>query len=250
MGLLRIVLVKISIFMVIKKALDLKQYLNDCVAAGSVATLYVNPNITTLFYTSLTNAATAIQTAINVWTLAPTKANRTAIKDAMDAGKVLLKSYASQVQVIANLPINATTREQVVTNIGQSHLSAQKIGKTAKIKPLQPIISAKNIGTGTVEARIVNPNPYPAPSITFFFAISRPPVTTPPTPAAVVTVVEGQLKIVAGYNYEFMMLSIDSKGRIVTFKNLTPAGDYDIYCFSKNGDKFISDLSVSFDVKG
>lgn len=236
--------------MVINRALTLKQYVLDSVAAGSAATLFANPAILTAFYTTMTSAATAIQTAINVWTLAPTKGNKKAIKDAMDAAKVIMKSYALQVQVIANLPINAATREQAATNIEQSHLTPQKLGTTKKGKPVQPVITAKNIGTGTVEAKIINPNPFESPKITFFVAISKAPITLPVTPEAVVTVVDGQLKIIAAYAYQFFLLSIDAKGRVVTFKTLTPAMDYTIYSYSKNGDTYISALSVPFDVKG
>jgi hypothetical protein len=250
MGLLKMVLVKITVFMLIKRASVLKQYIVDCVSAGTGTTLYANPAILTAFYTTMTNAATAIQEAIDVWTASPTKGNKSAIKDAMDAGKVILKSYASQVQVIANLPINAVTRDQAYTNILQSHLTPQKVGITKKIKPVTPQISAKNTGTGTVDAKIINTHPYATPNITFFFAISKAPVTSPVTPEAVVSITEGQLKITAAYAYQFLMLTIDNKGKVVTFKTLTPAQDYSIYSISKNGDKFISDLSDPYDVKG
>lgn len=53
---LKLVLVKISIFMLIFMALTMKQYLNDCVSAGTAYAMFQNPHILTAFYTSMTDA--------------------------------------------------------------------------------------------------------------------------------------------------------------------------------------------------
>ena len=68
MAALRFVFVKITIFTLITDPAKMKQYLLNCVTYGSGSVLFPDPKITAAFYLLMTNAAGAIQTAINTWT--------------------------------------------------------------------------------------------------------------------------------------------------------------------------------------
>ncbi len=248
MSLLKLVLVKISIFMIITKASIMRQYLLDCVSAGSASTLYANPAITTAFYTSMTNAAAAIQTAVTVCAANNTKANRDAIKDAIAAGKVVAASYASQVQVIANLPINAATREAAKTNIEQSHLTAQKLNQTTIGIPETPVLTGENNGIGKIKVKVTNPGVSYDPKTIIFVAVSLPivPVTVPPTPPPadpVVTLIAGQVMVKTSVACEVITITQDGKGREVDLVGLTAGTRFSISAYTKNGNKLVSVLS-------
>ncbi|MEI6816459.1 MAG: hypothetical protein WCL14_07590 [Bacteroidota bacterium] len=249
MGLLKNVLVKIGIFIIMRRASVLKQYVEDCVSTGSAATLFKDPHITTVFYTSLTNAAIAIQTAIDICTLAPTKGNKKAIKDAMAAAKLLLVSYANQVVVIANLPINAPTREVAATNIAQSHLTPQKLSSSKKGNPAKPKFTAKNIGTGTVEVEITNGSDYQPTSITIV-AVEQAKVAEPIVQDPIVSLIRGQLVVQSAVAAQVVTLSFDGKGRFGNFDCLKSGVTYKIYAYAKNGKKQISLLSDGVLVNG
>ena len=94
---LKDVKVLLSAFTEIEAAKDMRQYVIDCVATGSVATLYANPNILTAFYDEGTQKAVDIQTAIDTHALIPTKSNEKAIKDKMALAVLWLKKYAGKV---------------------------------------------------------------------------------------------------------------------------------------------------------
>ncbi len=249
MGLLKNVLVKISIFMLMRRATVLKQYVEDCVSTGSAATLFKDPHITTVFYASLTNAAIAIQSAIDICTLAPTKGNKKAIKDAMAAAKLLLVSYANQVVVIANLPINAPTREVAATNIAQSHLTSQKLASSKKGNPAKPKFTAINEGTGTVEVEITNGSDYQPSSITIV-AVEQASLVAPIVPDPIVSLVGGELVVQSFMAAHVVTLSFDGKGSFGTFNSLKSGVRYKIYAYAKNGKKQISPLSDGVLVNG
>jgi len=241
--------VKTTKFTEINNHHELSRYIGKCIEKGSVADIFKNPHILTAFYDEGTIAKEALDAAITIYEDAPINSNLLIIEDKMALVVLWLMSYAAKVTVISNLDINRTTRDEAATNVTLSWLTPHKIGRTAKLKPDTPVLVSENVGTGKAMVKIINSNPF-NPKSSFFIAVSKPQVTVPPTPDAEVSIVEGQFLIHANYPCQVFMITVDGKGRVANFKNLTPAGSYNGYCFSKNGNKLISYLSEPVLIKG
>ena len=224
-------------------------YLGNCIAAGSVAPLFLDPHILAAFYASGTTAKTAISTAITNHEAAPTVANANIVKDKVALAKIWLDSYADQVEVIANLPINCTTRAEAATNISISFLTPQKIVFSAKGAPDKPELVAKNIGTSTVEVEVTNGIEF-VPTSMVFIAVEQPPTVVPAIAEPLVSLTRGQLVATCDVAIHTVMISVEGKGRIVTFDVLKPGSKYKIYAYAMNGKKQISLLSVGVLVQG
>jgi hypothetical protein len=228
---------------------ELADYLWGCLTDGMASVLYENPHILTAFYTAGNSAYDALALAITNHQEVPTEDNELIVKAKMALAIIWLRSYANQVYLIANDSTNCTTREEAVININASGLVAQKLTQTKKVKPAKLILLGKNLGTGIGELKIANDNPFVVRS-SVFILVSKPPVTSPPTPDAVVSIVDGQFSVAATYAYQLSLLVLDGKGRVAVFNNLIPAQGYSGYGFSKNGNKLIGDLSDPVLVKG
>ena len=227
----------------------LRDNLWNCLELGMAAPMYENPHILTAFYTAGNFAYDALALAISNHEEVPTDDNELIVKAKMALAVIWLRSYANQVFLIANDSTNCTTRDEAVININASGLTAQKLTQTKKVKPEKLVLLGKNLGTGIGQIKIVNDNPFVVRS-SVFILVSKPPVTSPPTPDAVVSIVNGQFNVAATYAYQLSLLVLDGKGRIATFNNLIPAQGYNGYGFSKNGNKLIGDLSDPVLVKG
>jgi len=226
----------------------LKEYIYACNAMGSVAALFENPAIPTLFYTSMKDAADAIGTAQNVYNLAPTKGNLGLIKLRMDDGVIVLDSYADQVEVIANASDNRSTREGASVNIKLSYLTPYKLDATPKGKPDQPVMVGSHVTLGEVAFEVTNHGDT-APTQTTFILVQLPPVTDPVTPDPVVSIVNGMPKVVFSGPGEMFTQTLVGWGKHTSFKNLIFGGKYKGYAVSQNGKKQVSDLSLGVPVQ-
>lgn len=254
MASLKLVAVLITAFTKIKEPAKMAAYIWGCMTDGMASTLYASPAIIAAFYTAGNNAWAALDLAISNHNSTPTPNNLKIVKAKMALVVIWLKSYASQVQVIANLPINATTREEVVINIGNSYLTAQKLTRTTKGDPQVPALIGKNIGTSTIEVEVTNSIEFNPTSIVFI-AVEVPvtPVTDPPSPVAPpaeVDLTNGQLTVTSTVAVQTATISLTGKGRIVTFTALKPGVQYAIYAYTMNGKKLRSVLSVPIYVFG
>jgi len=247
MGKLKIVLVKITEYTLIKDALELIQYTIDCVNTGSAATLYKDPNITTAFYTSLTEAADGIQIALKMYTRFPTKGNKKAIGVAMDAAVEVLNSYSAKVVPIANLPANAATLEAAYANILLSHLTPQKLGRNKKGDPQIPELKITDLGGGKARVEIINGGDF-HPSSLIIMAVSLPGITVPPAnpPLAppIVILNKGIVSIFAVGAFQMLSTTIEGKGRDIIFPGFIKGVIYVFYAYAQNGKKQISQMCV------
>src|ERR1035441_3366968 len=234
----------------IKNGKVMRDLINETIRIASIAPLYIDPNITTVFYDEGTADAGAINTAILVWQGNRTTANNNVIKDKVALGVIWMDSFADKVEVIANADVNRTTEEEASTNIQLANLTPEKLTQTKKDTPVTPVISAKNVGTGQVEAKNITPHGEEVPDETFFVAIEMPAVTVPVTPDPVPSITLNQFKVALAAAAEINTINGTGKGGIVTFKNLKPGIGYMIVAYTKNGNKFISELSNLVFVKG
>jgi hypothetical protein len=254
MATLKLVAVKITVFTRQRDAGKLLAYIWACLSDGLNATLYENPNILSAFYTLGNDAWEALDLAISDYSKNTTPDNLKIVKAKMALVVIWLRAYASKVQVIANLPANATTREEVVINIGQSYLTAQKLVQSKKGDPQIPEMTGKNVGIGTIDIEVVNIDNF-NPTGIVFIAVEVPvtPITVPPsaaTPPAVVELKDGQLLITSTVAVQTASISIEGKGRTVTFIGLKPGKLYAIYAYTRNGKKQVSKLSAPIYVYG
>ncbi len=239
---------KLTVFTVIEKPLTVKQYITDSVATGSAAVLFKNPFIATAFYTLGTAAAADIQTAVDDYTLAPTTGNEGTILDAIVAGKSWLKLYAGKVETISNTDANRSTREEAATNITNSFLTPQKLANASKGTPETPVLTGSNVGAGKMKVKIINGETF-LPNRTNFLAVQLPESTTRDTPDPVVTLVNGQLKVVSVGACECITLCASGKGRVATLTASNTGSRYAVYAYAQNSKKFLSDLSEVIIVK-
>src|ERR1700722_15891194 len=173
----------------------LKEYIYSCKGMGSVAALYKNTAIPTLFYTSMQEAGDAIGAAVSVWELAPTKGNLGLVHLSMEDGVVVMDSYADQVEVIANNPSNRSSREGASVNIDLSFLTPYKLDASPKGKPDQPVLVGTHFTLGEVAFEVTNHGDT-VPTQTTVILVQLAPVTDPITPDPVVSIVNGMPKVV------------------------------------------------------
>ncbi len=240
--------VKETVFSDIKVPADLKQYMVNSVEKGSNAVLYADPAITASFYAKGTDLGDDIQTAIDAEKLNASDDNKLAVSNAMSAGVMWLKSYGAQVQLIANLSVNRSTREQAAENILRSYLSYKQLTVGKKGIPSPLVFTVEVIGTGKIRVTIVN-GTINFPSRTNLIAIQLPPATTPPTANPVVTLADGQISVQLSGAAEVVSKSLSGKGTS-TIINVSNTGcSYIIHGFAQNGNKQVSVLSAGLIVK-
>jgi hypothetical protein len=199
MATLKLVLVLITKFTSERDQDKLKDYIWNCLLLGMAAPLYESPAILAAFYASGNDAYDALALANSNYDANVTPENLKIVKAKMALVVLWLRSYASQVQVIANLPANCTTREEAAINIGLSYLTAQKLTASKKGTPQIPSLTGKNIGIGTIEVAVTNTVDFNPSSINFIAVeVPETPVTIPPSPfipPAVVVLTAGQLTV-------------------------------------------------------
>jgi hypothetical protein len=247
---LKLVAVLITAFTKIKDPAKMLEYIFGCLTDGMAAALYESPAISAVFYTAGNEAWAALDTAITIYNGNVTPNNLKIVKAKMALCVVWMRSYAVQVQAIANLPINAATREEIVINIEQSYLTAQKLTSSEKGAPEQPSLTGKNLGIGEIGVQVINTGVTFDPQSIIILAVSVPvaPVTTPPSPTpppADVTLSEsGVVRVTSTVGIDLITLTLNGKAREVTFTGLITGTWYYIYAYSKNNNKKLSDLTV------
>jgi hypothetical protein len=228
----------------------MRDLINETISICIVAELYINPNIPTAYYTEGTAVAAAINTAILVHNGAPTPGNNEIIQNKVALGVIWMDGLADQVEVIANADANRTTAEEASTNIKLANMVPQKLTQTIKGTPVTPVITAENVGTGKVAAKNVTPHGDDVPDETFFMAIEMPAVTEPVTPDPIASITLGQFKVILAAAAEINTINATGKGKTLTFIDLKPGVGYMIIAYTKNGNKFISELSNIVYVQG
>ncbi len=231
-----------SIFSVEINAALVKEYIDNCVHTGSAATLFKDPHITNAFYSEGIDASNGIENAIKVCALAPTTGNKNTIIVKMEIGKLWLNNYSDRVEVISNDDANRTTREEAATNIMQSYLTPQKLRRAKKGKPEAPIIAVENVGTGKVDARILNGVDY-KPTQTTYIAVEA-------AAGASVSLSGNQLNVEMTSAGHVVVKSAAQKGKLIHFTGLKPGIEYLIYAYAQNGKNQVSPLSRVMKVRG
>ena len=242
MATLKLVMVLITVFTEETDAKTLRDYIKNCYDKGTVATLFKDPNITAAFYALGLIAYEALRDAITAHDLNQSEDNENIMKDKMALAVLWLRSYASQVQVISNLPANCTTREEAATNIGLSYLTAQKLSSSTKGQPETAVITAKYLGDGIIEVIIVNGISFNPSSINII-AVGVPPVTDPATPNPVITLNDGQVIVTCKVAVPMISKSLSGKGKTQTLSGMNTCPSYLVALYSQNGAKLISFLS-------
>ncbi len=240
---IKYILILRTTYSIITNGKVMRDLINETIAIASIAELYINPNIPTAYYTEGTAVAGAINTAILVHNGAPSPANNDVIQDKVALGVIWMDGLADLVEVIANADANRSTAEEASTNIKLANMVPQKLTQTAKGTPVTPVIEAENVGTGKVAVKNVTPHGDDVPDETFFMAIEMPAVTVPVTPDPIPSITLGQFKVILAAAAEINTINCTGKGRTITFNNLKPGVGYMIIAYTKNGNKFISELS-------
>ena len=244
MATLKLVTVLIGVFTKEKHGPTLRDYIQECIAIGSVSTLFLNPAITTAFYAAGTVAYGALALAITNYSNNITTENLKIVKAKMALVVVWLRSYAAQVQVIANLPINCTTRLEASNNILASYLTPAKLISTRKGNPDAPLFNAKFVD-GIIVVNITNGKTYHPASITII-AVAVPPVTVPATPNPTVTLVQSTatVSIVSKVGVHTISKSFSGKGTSGKIAGATLSASYNLVAYAQNGNKQCSLLSA------
>jgi hypothetical protein len=236
------VLAKRGVFTKLKKAVDVRKYVNDCVNTGSDDTLYAPPAISTVFYGLGTTAGVDLKTAEDALEAAPTDANKTNVKNKIVLVKNWLEDYSDKVEVIANDPANRTTREEAKANIQYSFLTSQKLASESKGTPKTPLVSAGTVGKGKIDAEIINGADY-IPNQTTFIAIEKSALES-------IQLINGDLKIVLRGAGDVVIKSALLKGKFAHFTDMKSGVEYAIYAYAQNGKKNVSDLSEAVYANG
>jgi len=245
---IRKVAVKRTIYTRIKRASVLKKYIIDCMANGMSWALFMDPHILAAFYASGLIAQTALNDAINAYTLSPTKGKMEIVKAKMALVVIWLNGYADQVEVISNADANRTTREEAGANISNSFLTHQVIVAEKKGNPDMPVITAMNTGDGNVEVEITNGKEYQPNSIVII-AVEIPAIADPYVAPAMVELVKDQLSINCKAGVHTVMMSISGKGRLIGFSKLKTGVSYNFYAYAQNGKLQLSALTPPVVVK-
>ena len=250
MATLKLVAVLISIFTKETDGAKLRDYISQCLTKGMASILFASPAILAAFYTAGNDAWEALATAVSNWEDNKSPENLKIVKDKMALVVIWLRSYAIQVQNIANLPANCTTREEAATNIIASYLTPQKLTKAAKGDPEVPIVTGKR-GTdvGAIDIEVMNHGVgfKPTSIIVFVVLLAETPVTvpvTPPIPDPTVSLTAGQVLVTSTVATQIATISLDGKGKFISFAGLMSGRRYAIYAYTKNGKKQISTLSA------
>jgi hypothetical protein len=230
-------------YSLIKEGSVMKQYVNNRVAAGRASVIYAVPHILDAYYTDGTDAARAIQDAIDAWVLAPTHGNLNTIHDKVALACKWLDGLVELVIPIANAEANATTREEASTNIDIIGLTPEKLTQSSKGTPETTTFTADYVGGGIIELDITNGPTYD-PTVKIVIAVAMPPVTVPPTPDPVVALVNGQVGISSTVPVQSFTKTITGKGKSAKLYTMGGSPKWKLYIYTMNGNKLISLLSA------
>lgn len=244
MAVLKLVAVLISIFTKQTDGPKLRDYLSNCLTDGMASILFANPAILAAFYTAGNTAYDALALAISNYETNDSTGNGRIMRAKMALAVIWLRSYAAQVQVIANLPANCTTRQDAADNITTSFLTPQKLTSTEKGNPATPLFNAKFVD-GVLVINITNGEAYKPTSINFI-AIAVPPVTDPATPNPVVSLVQATatISVVSSVAVHMVSRSFSGKAKSAKIAGATLAPSYLLVGYAQNGNKQCSLLSA------
>jgi hypothetical protein len=241
--------VKTTDYSTITDPITFMDFMNDCIRIGKLAALYKDPAIPIAFYDSGTLLSSLIQSTVNTYNDAPIEANEEQVEIAVANGLVWMNSYASKVEVIANLPVNRTTQGQAAANILFSNLNYQALTQVKKGTPLPLDLAGKiGVGLGAVDLSIINDEPF-NPSRSLLVSVQQVLVTDPVTAPSVVTVVGDQMNIQTFGPTTISIKFIPGKGRLAKFKALVTGVYHDFYGFCSNGKNKNSAISPKISVK-
>lgn len=226
---------------------DKKQYVLDRIAQGTGSTIYVAPNIPAAVYTAGNGVATAIGTAVTNHGLVNTPANARIIKDKVALADEWLDSLVALVIPIANAPANASTREEAATNIVIIGFTPEKLTQASKGAPEKAVFTATYEGGGTIALDITNGVDFDPATMTVV-AIGVPPVTTPPTPAPVITLTGAQLLVTSKVSVPVLTKTFSGRGKGAKLEGMDFYPNWIIVIFSQNGNKQISLISAAVPV--
>ncbi len=217
--------------------------ISKCLAAGRGAVLYKDPNISALFYSDGDDAKEALEKAMSDYKNRTNGGSILNIENKMALVVIWVDSYADQVEVIANDPANRTTQQEAVANIGLAGLPAQKMGKNTKGKPAKPVLTGEYFSGGILKIKLTNGRAYQFTSITYV-AVSIPPASDPAVAPAVVTITGDQVSVKCAAAVQVMSKTIKGKSRTAKFVGADPLLSYNIYAFTQNGKKLVSEISA------
>ena len=241
-NILKTMLVKRMVYTRIYVASVIMQYIMNCANTGADSDLYGSPNISMAFFNQGIAAGNAIQTAMTLYTLKPTKGNRKNVKNKIVKGKIWVNSYADKVEIIANDDANRNTISEAATNIAFSFLTSRKLVKNKKSKAPTPKIVGKRNGSGSFDVEIINGKSY-NPMNTHFILLES-------SMNATIKIENGEVIIEQEKKGQIRFKSANAKGRYAKFRKLKPGVDYDIYAYSQNGNDNFSELSEKLILKG
>ncbi len=239
--------VKRTEYSLITDALEMKQYISNRISNGEASVLYNIPNIPSTVYIDGTAKATAIQAAINAYGLTPSKANTDNIKVKVAEGVIWLDGLVVLVEAIANNPANAATREAAAVNIEIIGFIAEKLIANSKGTPDKALFTATYVGGGIIEIAITNGVSY-APANVMIIAVGNPPATDPVSPLPVVSFVGGQVLVTSKVSVPMVTKTYTGKGTSAKLIKMDSCASWNIYIYSMNGNKLISELSVPVSV--
>jgi hypothetical protein len=245
-----LVRVLISIFTQETNAGKLRDYLWNCLTDGMASVLFASPAVLAAFYTAGNDAYDALALAITNYELNDSNRNLRIVKAKMALAVLWLRDYANQVQVIANLPVNVVVRQDAADNISTSFLTPQKLAQSSKGAPEVPVLSGKRGAIeGGIDIEVMNHGVGFNPTSINFIAVllTDTPVTEPPTPTIpdpVVTLTAGQVLVSSAVATQVASISLDGKGKFISFVGLMSGRRYAIYAYTKNGKKLVSVLSA------
>src|SRR5665213_462921 len=171
---------------------ELKQYILDRVSQGSGSIMFGGINIPPAEYLAGTSAAGAIGTAITNRSGNPSIPNKRAVIDKMALGVEYLDGLAALTIPIANLPANATSREEAATNITVIGFTPEKLTSSSHGIPPTATFTATYVGNGIIDIEITNGVDF-EPVAVNIVAVALPPITNPVTPPPVITLINGQI---------------------------------------------------------
>jgi len=242
MAALKLVAVLIGIFTREKDGPKVRDYLWNCLTDGMASTLFCDPHILAAFYAAGNTIYDALALAVTNYETNDSSGNHRIMKAKMALAIIWLRSYAAQVQVIANDPAHCTTRQDAADNISTSFLTPQKLVSTSKGVPATPVITAKFAGEGVIEVTITNGPTFKPSSINVVVA-GVPVVTDPLAPLPVIALADGQITVTSKVSVPVTTKSVSGKGRSAKMTSMNKCTSYLVAVYAQNGNKLISLLS-------
>ena len=232
-----------TVYSGITDAAEMEQYVRDRVSQGRDSDIYAVPNIPDAVYNKGTDAADAIQTAIDKHALNPSIPNTKTIKNKIALAVKWLDGLVLLVVPIANSETNCSTLEEAATNITIIGFTPEKLYYSKKGTPDTINFTAEYVGNGIIEIEIIMPDDFKPTTITVV-AVAVPPVTNPPTALPSVKLIGAQVQIKAKVFVESFTKTITGKGKSLKLYAMDSCPSWIIYMYCQNGNMQISLLSA------